>query len=79
MLVRFDPFRDIDRMRYCGMDGKINGSLTVVRGRKTTCTVDRLFIEAGPSQEEIQKDLYWCLYFMFLLPIQPDWAKTSCS
>ncbi|MEK6594269.1 MAG: hypothetical protein AABZ67_14445 [Pseudomonadota bacterium] len=25
-------FRDVDRGRYCGMDGKINGSLTVMRG-----------------------------------------------
>ena len=32
-------FHDIDRMRYCGMSGKINGSLTVVRG-KTTCIVE---------------------------------------
>jgi osmotically-inducible protein OsmY len=27
-------FRNIDRGRYCGMDGKINGSLTVVRGKR---------------------------------------------
>lgn len=27
-------FRDIDRERFCGMDGKITGSLTVTRGRK---------------------------------------------
>jgi hypothetical protein len=39
-------FRNIDRMRYCGMEGKINGSLTVVRG-KNTCSVDSLFIEAA--------------------------------
>jgi len=26
-------FRDVDRMRYCGMEGKINGSLTIWRGR----------------------------------------------
>jgi hypothetical protein len=25
-------FRNVDRMRYCGAEGKINGSLTVVRG-----------------------------------------------
>lgn len=31
-------FRGVDRMRYCGMDGKINGSLTVTRG-KSTCVV----------------------------------------
>lgn len=27
-------FRGIDRERYCGMDGKINGSLTVLRGKR---------------------------------------------
>jgi len=32
-------FHDIDRMRYCGMSGKINGSLTVVRG-KSKCVID---------------------------------------
>ena len=26
-------FREIDRMRYCGMEGKVSGSLTVYRGR----------------------------------------------
>jgi hypothetical protein len=31
-------FRDVDRMRYCGMSGKINGSLTVMRG-KGKCVV----------------------------------------
>lgn len=36
--VRF-VFHDIDRMRYCGMSGKINGSLTVVRG-KSKCVIE---------------------------------------
>lgn len=36
--VRF-VFHDIDRMRYCGMSGKINGSLTVMRG-KSKCVLD---------------------------------------
>jgi len=31
-------FRNVDRMRYCGMEGKINGSLTVTAGRNA-CTV----------------------------------------
>lgn len=56
-LIDHDPgryhfiFRDIDRMRYCGMDGKINGSLTVVHGKnKYTCTVDRVVIDGmGPQ------------------------------
>jgi hypothetical protein len=26
-------FREIDRMRYCGMDGKLSGSLTIFRGK----------------------------------------------
>ena len=47
-------FREIDRMRYCGMAGKINGSLTVTRGSKHTCTVDRLYIE-NADQEEAKK------------------------
>ncbi len=35
-------FRDVDRMAYCGMDiGKINGSLTVVRGKKE-CVLEQL-------------------------------------
>lgn len=35
-------FRDVDRMAYCGMDfGKINGSLTVIRGKKE-CVLEHL-------------------------------------
>ena len=26
-------FREIDRMRYCGMEGKVSGSLTIFRGK----------------------------------------------
>lgn len=29
---QFD-FRNVDRMKYCGMDGKINGTLVVTRGQ----------------------------------------------
>lgn len=32
-------FREIDRMRYCGMDGKVSGSLTVFRG-KPQCALE---------------------------------------
>jgi hypothetical protein len=32
-------FVDVDRTRYCGMPGKINGSLTVTRG-KDSCVVE---------------------------------------
>ena len=31
-------FRDIDRMRYCGMEGKVNGTLTIYKG-KAQCEV----------------------------------------
>ena len=49
-------FREIDRMRYCGMGGKINGSLTVskVHG-KNTCTVDSLFIDKADLDEAEKK------------------------
>jgi len=47
-------FREIDRMRYCGMQGKINGTLIVARAQnKYNCTVERLFIEnADPGEEK---------------------------
>ena len=32
-------FRNIDRMRYCGMEGKVSGSLTIFRG-KPQCLLD---------------------------------------
>jgi Ni/Co efflux regulator RcnB len=32
-------FRDVERERYCGADGKINGTLTVWRGKKQ-CELD---------------------------------------
>lgn len=35
-------FRDMDRMHYCGMMGKLNGSMTISRGPKRTCTVEGL-------------------------------------
>lgn len=33
-------FREVDRMHYCGMMGKLNGSMTVTRGAKRQCTVE---------------------------------------
>jgi len=32
-------FRDIDRVRYCGMEGKVSGSLTIARG-EPLCVLD---------------------------------------
>ena len=47
-------FRDVDRMHYCGMMGKLNGSMTVSRGPKRQCTVvgimDRNETEALDTQ-----------------------------
>ena len=37
-------FRDIDRERFCGMPGKITGSLTVTRGRDS-CELDGVMDE----------------------------------
>jgi hypothetical protein len=44
-------FRDIDRERYCGMDGVINGSLTIKRG-SDACVLDgELMVEGTPLGE----------------------------
>ena len=41
-------FRDIDRERFCGMPGKITGSLTVTRGRDQ-CELDGVMDEYVPE------------------------------
>ena len=46
-------FRDIDRMRYCGMEGKVSGSLTVYRGRPQ-CVLEGVMKKEG-AQPEIKK------------------------
>lgn len=45
-------FRNIDRERFCGMEGKITGSLTVTRG-KSQCELDGIMDEgsAPPSMD----------------------------
>jgi hypothetical protein len=42
-------FSDVDRMRYCGMGGKINGYITVRRA-SPRCELDGL-MERGPVEE----------------------------
>ena len=42
-------FSDVDRVRYCGMDGKINGYLTIRRANPQ-CELDGL-LERGPTEE----------------------------
>lgn len=48
-------FREVDRMHYCGMMGKLNGSMTVTRGPKRQCTVegimDRNETETAPHAD----------------------------
>ena len=44
-------FRDIDRMHYCGMMGKLNGSMTITRGPKRACTVEGLMERDEPEKE----------------------------
>jgi hypothetical protein len=40
-------FRDIDRERYCGMEGQINGSLTIRKG-SPQCQLDGIMEEGTP-------------------------------
>ena len=42
-------FNDVDRVRYCGMDGKINGYLTIRRANPT-CELHGL-MERGPIED----------------------------
>ena len=39
-------FRDIDRMRYCGMEGKVSGSLTISRN-KAQCVLEGVMDREG--------------------------------
>jgi hypothetical protein len=41
-------FRDIDRERFCGMEGKITGTLTVTRGR-SQCELEGVMDEKVPE------------------------------
>ncbi|MDH5537102.1 MAG: hypothetical protein OEZ08_16250, partial [Betaproteobacteria bacterium] len=42
-------FRNVDRMFYCGMEGKITGTLTVIRGEQE-CVLE------GVMDEDPDKD-----------------------
>jgi hypothetical protein len=44
-------FRDIDRERYCGMDGVINGSLTIKRGSDQCILDGEIMVEGTPLGE----------------------------
>jgi hypothetical protein len=40
-------FKDVDRERYCGMDGTINGTLTIHKG-KSSCELEGIMEEGMP-------------------------------
>ena len=44
-------FRDIDRERYCGMDGVINGSLTIKKGSDQCILDGEIMVEGTPLGE----------------------------
>ena len=44
-------FRDVDRMFYCGMEGKIRGSLTVKRGKRE-CVLEGVMDEETDREVE---------------------------
>jgi len=46
-------FREIDRVRYCGMEGKVSGSLTIFRG-KPQCVLEGV-MEKGEGMIDINK------------------------
>ena len=45
-------FREVDRMHYCGMMGKLNGSMTVTRGPKRECSVEGIMDRNEPEKAE---------------------------
>ncbi|MEQ1773678.1 MAG: hypothetical protein ABL891_07830 [Burkholderiales bacterium] len=42
-------FRQVDRMHYCGMMGKLNGSMTVTRGPKRMCSIEGIMDKNEPE------------------------------
>lgn len=45
-------FREVDRMHYCGMMGKLNGSMTITRGPKRQCSVVGIMDRQDSEPEE---------------------------
>ncbi len=45
-------FREVDRMHYCGMLGKLNGSMTVTRGPKRQCSVEGIMDRNETEKED---------------------------
>lgn len=47
-------FREIDRMRYCGMEGKVSGSLTIFRGRPQ-CLLEGVMERGEDAMKDVDK------------------------
>lgn len=48
-------FRDVDRMPYCGMLGKLNGSMTLTRGPRRQCSVEGIMDRNEPEPIEAEQ------------------------
>jgi hypothetical protein len=48
-------FREVDRMHYCGMLGKLNGSMTVTRGPRRKCSVEGTMDRNEPEALDVEK------------------------
>ena len=48
-------FREVDRMHYCGMLGKLNGSMTVTRGPRRKCSVEGTMDRNEPEALDAEK------------------------
>jgi hypothetical protein len=47
-------FREIDRMRYCGMEGKVSGTLTIFRGR-SQCLLEGVMERGEDAMQDMDK------------------------
>ncbi len=48
-------FEQVQRGRFCGMPGEINGSMTITRGRKNACTVSGILDTKDPLLDALHK------------------------
>jgi hypothetical protein len=49
-------FRDIDRERYCGMDGVINGGLTIRKGSEQCVLDGDIMVEGTPLGQAVREN-----------------------
>lgn len=48
-------FEQVQRGRFCGMPGEINGSMTIMRGRKRACSVSGILDTNDPYLDALHK------------------------